>query len=100
MRAREIRVLAETAPIPSDVIAVRAHCPPHIAERVRDAFVHMHESPEGRELLTRIFNAERAVATDVADYAAIERMVPREAHGRTPRAPRPQPRATDSKGSP
>lgn len=75
-RAREIRVLAETAPIPSDVIAVRARCPEALALRIRDAFLRMHESPEGRELLMGIFNAERALATDASDYASVERWVP------------------------
>lgn len=73
-RAHELRVLAQTAAIPSDVIAARHGCPPEVQQRVREAFLKMADEPAGRELLSRIFNAERAVAASRSDYAELEHL--------------------------
>ena len=75
VRAREIRVIAQTPAIPSDVIAARAGCPKDVAEKVRAAFIAMGDDPVGREILSSIFNAERAIPANASEYVEIERMI-------------------------
>jgi phosphonate transport system substrate-binding protein len=82
-RAKEIRVLAQSDAIPSDVISARTGCPIDAAERVRRAFYDMHTVPAGRELLQSIFNAERATVAYQADYKHIEQIM-RTAQERLP----------------
>jgi phosphate/phosphite/phosphonate ABC transporter binding protein len=74
-RTREIRILALAGPIPSDTISVRRNLSLDVTEKVREAFVRMNEDPAGRELLLRVFSADRALPARRSEYAGVEHEV-------------------------
>jgi ABC-type phosphate/phosphonate transport system substrate-binding protein len=66
-RARELRVLESSGPIPSDLVVAHKKTPPAVAAAVASALLRMHEDPEGRALLESFFTAERMVRANPAD---------------------------------
>lgn len=64
-------ILERTAPIPNDVIAVRADLPEVVESRVRDALLQMAGSDEGQQQLKEIFRADGFGGVTDADFAPV-----------------------------
>lgn len=62
-----LRVLYQTREVPSHPVAAHKRVPPAVREKVRQAFIEMSASEEGRRLLARV-PMQDAVATSAEDY--------------------------------
>lgn len=70
-RARGLRVLATSDPIPNDVIAARPGAPSGLVAAVRSALLALSRTPQGRAQAQQIFHADGFVPADDADYAPL-----------------------------
>jgi phosphonate transport system substrate-binding protein len=57
-KARELRIVGTSAPIPNDVIASRVGLWPADVDKLRQLFLKMAESDDGRAILQKVFKAE------------------------------------------
>ena len=65
-----LRIVYETTRMPPHPVVVHPRVPVEDAEKVRQAFIDMSASPEGRELLAQIPMLE-AVRTDSGEYQVL-----------------------------
>ncbi|MFN2548386.1 MAG: phosphate/phosphite/phosphonate ABC transporter substrate-binding protein [Myxococcales bacterium] len=70
-RAKGLKVLATSDPIPNDVIAARPGAPTELVTSLRTALLSLASSPPGREQLNAVFHADGFVPADDADYAVL-----------------------------
>jgi phosphonate transport system substrate-binding protein len=70
-RAKELKVLATSDPIPNDVIAARPGAPTELVATVRSALLSLSQTAPGRDKLGAIFHADGFVPADDADYASL-----------------------------
>ena len=70
-RAKELKVLATSDPIPNDVIAARPGAPTDLVSSLRTALLSLSRSAPGREKLGAIFHADGFVPADDADYNSL-----------------------------
>jgi len=75
---RELRVVESIGPSPIPPVVVSTRLPLTLTERLREAFLGMHEDPEGRAILADGLMA-RFVPVRDADYDPIREMVHRAA---------------------
>jgi len=67
----KISLLAVTKPIPSDNIAVRKDLDPKIVKKLKDTFLKLSATPEGRKKLREIYQVDGFVEGKPADYASV-----------------------------
>jgi phosphonate transport system substrate-binding protein len=67
----QIVLIATTAPIPSDNIAVRADLDPKIVDRLKGAFLRLSATPEGRKRVREMYQVDGFVESTPADYAPV-----------------------------
>ena len=70
-RAKELRVLATSDPIPNDVIAARPGAPSQLVAALRSALLALSRTPQGRGETAQIFHADGFAPADDADYAPL-----------------------------
>ena len=70
-RARELRVLATSDPIPNDLVALRPGAPAGMVASVRSALLALSQSSDGRKKLDQVFHADAFVPAEDADYAPL-----------------------------
>ena len=70
-KAKQLKVLATSDPIPNDVIAVRPDTSPATIELVRKALLGLGSTPEGRKRLEDLFHADAFVTADDTDFAPL-----------------------------
>src|SRR5207237_3690078 len=73
-KARELKVLATSDPIPNDVVALRPGAPPELLASVRSALLGLSQSSDGRRKLDQLFHADAFVPAEDADYAPLRGM--------------------------
>jgi ABC-type phosphate/phosphonate transport system substrate-binding protein len=78
-RTGELRLLESSLAIPGDCIGHRPNFSEQWFEDLRAAFLNLHQSAEGRELLEHAFRAQRFVAGEVEPYEAIKDVLQRPA---------------------
>lgn len=71
-RQHELRLLEMSLPIPSDCIAHRPHFSEQWKQDVEKAFIGLHRSPAGLELLSQAFGAERFASGTILPYEGIK----------------------------
>jgi phosphonate transport system substrate-binding protein len=76
----ELRVLAESRPIPHLPIAVRGDLDAKLVQRLQRTLTGMARDPQGREALHRI-GIERIDAADDSQYAIVGELAEDDAHG-------------------
>mgnify|MGYP000421565393 CR=1 FL=1 len=64
----KIRVLAYTAPIPSDTISVRGDYPKELTDRLRKTLMDYTASPEGKALIQKLYKFDGYVIAADEDY--------------------------------
>lgn len=74
-RARELRVLATSDPIPNDLVALRPGAPAELVASLRSALLSLSQSSDGRKKLEQIFHADAFVLAEDADYALLRNSV-------------------------
>jgi phosphonate transport system substrate-binding protein len=67
---KELLVLAESAPVPSNGLGVRRDLDPKLQARLREALLSLHEEPEGAAVLKQ-FGALRFIRTTAEDYQPV-----------------------------
>lgn len=67
-RAGEVRALAYSKPIPNGAVATGRHLAPTTVEAVKQAFLDLSASEEGRGILRQMYLIERFVPASSADY--------------------------------
>src|SRR5439155_7039788 len=70
-RAKELKVLATSDPIPNDVIAARPGAPTEMVSSLRTALLSLSRTAPGREKLGSVFHADGFVPADDADYNSL-----------------------------
>ena len=70
---RAITVLAESAAVPQNSLGLRPDLPEEVRESLRDAFLGMERSEEGKRVLRR-FGAQRFITTSFEDYRPVFEM--------------------------
>ena len=70
-RAKELRVLATSDPIPNDVIALRPGASTALRDQLRASLLALSQSTDGRKLLAALFHADGFVPAEDADYAPL-----------------------------
>ena len=70
-KAKELKVLATSDPIPNDVVALRPESPPELVAAVRAALMGLSNTPEGKKKLDTLFHADAFVPAEDADYALL-----------------------------
>lgn len=71
-KERELIVpIAITKPIPSDNIAVRKDLDPTIANQIKQAFLTLSSTPEGRKRIREVYQVDGFVEGSPADYAPV-----------------------------
>jgi phosphonate transport system substrate-binding protein len=73
---KELLVLAESPPVPSNGLLVRADLDPHLKEGLRRALLDLERDPEGAHVLAE-FGALRFVETTAEDYAPVRELAAR-----------------------
>jgi len=69
--ASRLRIIATSAPIPNDVIAARPGLSEPEADRIRQAFLTLADSAEGRELLQAVFKADGFAELGEGDFEPV-----------------------------
>lgn len=69
--AAALQILGITAPCPNDAFAAAAQLPPAMGDALRDAALALGESPEGRSLLSELFEAERFERAEPGGYKRV-----------------------------
>ncbi|MDO8721670.1 MAG: phosphate/phosphite/phosphonate ABC transporter substrate-binding protein [Syntrophales bacterium] len=67
-------ILAESAPAPENTLVVSSRLPKDIKNLLKKTLLEIHDDPEGQAAL-KVLGADRFVATNYAEYAAIENML-------------------------
>jgi len=67
---RELLVLAESPPVPSNGLMVRSDLDPSLQRRLRQALLDLHQDPQGAMVLQRL-GALRFIETTAADYLPV-----------------------------
>lgn len=75
---RELRILAESRPIPHLPIAVRHDMDAKLARRIQRILTGLPRRPEGREILKKL-GIERFEAADDSQYALVRHLIQEEA---------------------
>ncbi|MEW6331019.1 MAG: phosphate/phosphite/phosphonate ABC transporter substrate-binding protein [Pseudomonadota bacterium] len=75
---RELRILAESRPIPHLPIAVRHDMDAKLAQRIQRILTGLRRRPEGREILKKL-GIERFEAADDSQYALVRNLIQEEA---------------------
>jgi len=70
--AKELVVLATSPRVPENGLAVRGDIDPSLTNLLKDSLLHMHEDPEGREVLKR-FGALGFIETKDEEYDPVYR---------------------------
>jgi phosphonate transport system substrate-binding protein len=70
---RELRILAESPPVPSNGLCVRPGLPPALVEKLQRALLGLDKDPEGAVVLGQ-FGALRFIETSVEDYRPVVEM--------------------------
>lgn len=68
--SRELDILATSPHVPANGLAVRGNLPAPLKQALRKQFLHMHEDPQGREILTAM-GIDRFIDTTVKDYQPV-----------------------------
>lgn len=69
--ARDLRIIAESRPVPRALILTRGSMPPRVEARLREVLLEAAQDPEAGEALRRFINTSRFVPLDAADREAI-----------------------------
>ncbi|AGT08926.1 phosphate/phosphite/phosphonate ABC transporter substrate-binding protein [Paracoccus aminophilus] len=67
-----VEVIATSAPTPCPVLACAEAIPAPVSQALREALLHVHDTPEGRALLAPL-GLRRFAPADLADYALLPR---------------------------
>ena len=67
-------ILAESAPAPENTLVVSSRLPKDVKNLLKKTLLEIHDNPEGKIAL-KVLGADRFVATNYAEYAAIENML-------------------------
>jgi phosphonate transport system substrate-binding protein len=67
---RELLVLAESPDVPENGLAVRKDLDGSLKKKLKEALLHMHEDPEGNNILTQ-FGARKFIETTDEDYGPV-----------------------------
>ena len=67
----QIRMVAVTKPIPADNIAVRKDLDPKVINQIKQIFLKLSETPEGRKRVREIYQVDGFVEGKPADYAPV-----------------------------
>lgn len=67
----KIRVLAYTAPIPSDTISVRGDYPPELTDRLQKTLMDYTSSPEGKALIQKLYKFDGYMVANDEDYQKV-----------------------------
>lgn len=67
----KIALLAVTKPIPADNIAVRKDLDPAIIDQIKQIFLRLSNSPDGRKRIREIYQVDGFVEAKPADYAPV-----------------------------
>lgn len=67
----QIRMVAVTKPIPADNIAVRKDLDPKVINQIKQTFLKLSETPEGRKRVREIYQVDGFVEGKPADYAPV-----------------------------
>jgi phosphonate transport system substrate-binding protein len=70
-KAKGLRVLATSEPIPNDVVAIRPEATAEMVAEVRSALLGLAKTPEGKKKLETLFHADAFVPAEDADYAPL-----------------------------
>ena len=70
--AKDLHIIATSAPIPNDAIVLRPGLDPAEAERVRKTFVGLAEDTTGKALLASVFKAEGFVEAGADDFEPVK----------------------------
>ena len=73
---RDLRILAQSDPVPSNALGVRKDMAPELREKLSKALLGMENDPEGREVL-KAYGAARFIPTTAADYNPVFDMAKR-----------------------
>ncbi|HEY5999732.1 MAG TPA: phosphate/phosphite/phosphonate ABC transporter substrate-binding protein [bacterium] len=68
--AETLRVLGESAAVPSNGLGVRSGLDPALKAKLREALLGMHQNEDGQRVLRQI-GTQRFIATDRADYEPV-----------------------------
>jgi phosphonate transport system substrate-binding protein len=67
----KIQLIAVTKPIPSDNIAVRKDLDPAITNQIKQVFLRLSDTPQGRKKIREIYQVDGFVEGKPADYAPV-----------------------------
>ncbi len=67
----QIQLIAVTKPIPADNIAVRKDLDPKLTHQIKQIFLKLSETPEGRKKIREIYQVDGFVEAKPADYATV-----------------------------
>ena len=67
----QIRLVAVTKPIPADNIAVRKDLDPKLTHQIKQIFLKLSATPEGRKKVREIYQVDGFVEASPADYATV-----------------------------
>jgi phosphonate transport system substrate-binding protein len=68
-----LRIVAKTADIPNDGVAVRKDLPPAIRQRLRDGLLRVSGGPDGKQLFKDTIGTDGVVATTDAAYDPVRK---------------------------
>lgn len=77
---RQLRILAESRPIPHLPVAVRGDMDPKLAQRIQKILTGLSRRPEGREVLAKL-GIERFEKADDAQYRIVRTLMQEETSG-------------------
>jgi len=69
------KVIAQTAPIPNDTVAVSKDTPPEVVRKVRDALIEISASDSGRRAVLALYGVDGLVPAKDSDFDPIRRAV-------------------------
>lgn len=67
---KELEIIAESQEFPSDTLWLNKHLEGGLRERIKEAFLNMHNDPEGQTVL-KDFGAEKFIQTTLDDYRTV-----------------------------
>ena len=70
---QKISILTYTDPIPNDTVSVRKDLDPALAAKIQDALIKIVKSPEGKDLLMKIYEIDGFEKANDADYEVVRR---------------------------
>lgn len=71
----QLRALAQSRPIPNDVLAVRKEIPPAVAQKLKDGLLRVAASPDGARVLHDLYGIEGLAPVTDADFETLRAVV-------------------------